>query len=239
MCESPISVIIAVNNEEANITPLYARLQGVLENVADSWEVIFVDDGSTDTTGTVIRAIAEQDARVIPLSSHVPIGQIQAILLGLPHATGEILITMDGDLQHLPEEIPRFVEAIHAGYDLVNGRKVHRQDNLLTRTLPALVAKWVVRTIFSSTIYDPNSTFRAYRRHLVPSLLAAGECIRFAPLISDLNARVIEIPIQCPRRIYGRSHFHLVRRLERLLRDVRLLRTIKRTERVQRGIETL
>ena len=106
MCESPISVIIAVNNEEANITPLYARLQGVLENVADSWEVIFVDDGSTDTTRTVIRAIAEQDARVIPLSSHVPIGQIQAILLGLPHATGEIIITMDGDLQHLPEEIP-------------------------------------------------------------------------------------------------------------------------------------
>lgn len=237
MYESSISVIIAVNNEEANIAPLYTRLKGVLESIVERWEVLFVDDGSTDSTLAVVRAIAAQDQRVIALPSQAQMGQIQAILVGLCRATGEILITMDGDLQHLPEEIPRFVEAIQADYDLVNGRKVHRQDNLLTRTLPALIAKWFVRTIFSSTIRDPNSTFRAYRRHLVPSLLAAGECIRFAPLISHLNNRVIEIPIQCPRRVHGRSHFHLTQRLARLIRDVRLLCSIKRTETAKTSIE--
>jgi glycosyltransferase involved in cell wall biosynthesis len=222
-----LSVVIAVNNEEENIAPLCARIKAALEPLECFWEIILVDDGSTDNTLRLAREIAQSEPRVIPMSCPQSVGQTPALLEGLKQAAGDVIVTMDGDLQHRPEDIPRFVDAIQGGYDLVNGRKIHRQDNLLTRTLPAMIAKSTVRFIFASPTLDINSTFRAYRRHVVLSLISMGECIRFAPLVVSQDTKVTEIAIECPRRLRGTSHFHLLKRLRRLIEDVRLLHRIR------------
>jgi glycosyltransferase involved in cell wall biosynthesis len=222
-----LSIVIAVNNEEDNIAPLYTRVKVALEALTCSWEILLVDDGSSDDTLRLAREIARSEPRVIPVSCHQSVGQTRALLEGLKRAEGDVIVTMDGDLQHRPEDIPRFVSAIQDGCGLVNGRKIRRQDNLLTRTIPALIAKTFVRSIFTSPIRDINSTFRAYRRDIICALLPLGECIRFAPLVVGPDTKLTEIEIECPRRLKGRSHFNFSKRIGRLWRDILLLREIR------------
>ena len=156
-----VSVIIALNNEENNIVNLYSRIREVLGLVGGAYELILVDDGSRDETYSKILAIHHSDVNVNVIRLGKKVGQILALLAGIHYSSGSTVVTMDGDLQHLPEDIPKFLENISQGYVIVNGCKKTREDNILIRIIPAYLVKKIVSFLFGTCIQDINSSFRA------------------------------------------------------------------------------
>ena len=158
------SIVIPLYNEEPVINELYERLTGTMSATGLAYEIVFVDDGSTDRTPEMIRNIAEKDSKVIAVELCRNFGQTAALAAGFDTSTGQIVISMDGDLQHSPEEIPDFLEKIRQGYDVVSGWRKHRVDNLLLRKIPSRVANWLASKISGVDIHDFGTTFKAYRR---------------------------------------------------------------------------
>ena len=200
------------NNEEANVTDLYDRLKAVMETVAEPFELVFVDDGSTDRTFYFLREIAAVDSRVVVIKLGRKFGQTSALAAGFDHARGEYLIAMDGDLQHDPADIPRFVEKIREGFDIVSGWRKRRIDNLWLRRVPSLCANWFMAKLSGVDIHDFGTTFKAYRRELIHQVPLYGELHRFIPaLASFYGARIVEVPIRNAPRASGGSHYGLGR----------------------------
>ena len=222
-----VSVIIALNNEENNIVNLYSRIREVLGLVGGAYELILVDDGSRDETYSKILAIHHSDVNVNVIRLGKKVGQILALLAGIHYSSGSTVVTMDGDLQHLPEDIPKFLENISQGYVIVNGCKKTREDNILIRIIPAYLVKKIVSFLFGTCIQDINSSFRAYRREVLSGQIICGENIRFAPLLIRNKALVCEIMINCKKRKMGYSHFGFLSRMKRFCTDISILWGIK------------
>lgn len=206
------SVVVPFHNEEANVTALYDRLKSVMEQVGDSFELVFVDDGSRDRTYRLLEEIAAVDSRVLVIKLRRNFGQTSALAAGFDHAQGEFILSMDGDLQHDPDEIPQFLAKLEEGYDVVSGWRSERGDNLIMRRIPSRAANKLMAALSGVNIHDFGTTFKAYRREVIQNIPLYGEMHRFIPaLASWYGASICEIPISNPKRIAGTSHYGISR----------------------------
>ncbi len=153
------SIVIPLHNEQENVTELYDRLKAVMEAQTDPFELIFVDDGSTDRTFHLLREILAVDSRVVVVKLRRNFGQTSALAAGFDHASGEYVIAMDGDLQHDPADIPHFLEKLAEGYDIVSGWRKQRIDNLWLRRIPSRCANWLMAKLSGVDIHDFGTTF--------------------------------------------------------------------------------
>lgn len=207
-----ISVVIPVHNEEAALLPLYDRLTAVLERLGRSYEVIFVDDASTDRSFELLANLVETDARLKAVRLRRNFGQTAALSAGFDEARGDVIISMDGDLQHAPEDLPALLEKIDEGYDIASGWRKQRNDHPLLRKLPSRVANWLMAKVSGLDLHDFGTTFKAYRAEILKDVNLYGELHRFIPaLASFYGARIAEVPIQNPPRSGGASHYGLGR----------------------------
>jgi glycosyltransferase involved in cell wall biosynthesis len=206
------SIVVPFYNEEGSIRELYERLTATMTKTGLRYEAIFVDDGSTDSTLSLLKEIAEKDRNVIVVELRRNFGQTPALAAGFDFSGGRIVISMDGDLQHLPEEIPDLIAKIEEGYDIVSGWRKDRVDNLFARRIPSLIANRLARKISGAEIHDFGTTFKAYRREIIEGLELYGEMHRFIPaILSNSGAKVIEIPITNVARPKGTSNYGISR----------------------------
>jgi glycosyltransferase involved in cell wall biosynthesis len=208
--EVAVSVVIPVMNEELNIRPLYAKLSAQLDALGQSYEVIFVDDGSTDKTFAELKALhTDRPGVVRVIRFRRNFGKTPALVAGFSRCRGQIIFTMDGDLQDDPEEIPRFLEKLDEGYDLVSGWKYPRLDPI-TKTFPSRVFNSLVSTMTGVHLHDINNGFKAYRREVIEDshLKLYGEFHRFVPVMAHWRGfSVTEIKVRHHPRKYGVSKF--------------------------------
>lgn len=215
-----LSVVVPFFNEEDSVEELYRRLTSVLKKTRKSYELILVDDGSRDRTPEKLAAVHRRDPRVHVIRLKRNFGQTAGLQAGFDFSRGEIVISMDGDLQHDPAEIPRFLEKIDEGYDIVSGWRKKRVDNLILRKAPSWAANRMMRGLSGVPIHDFGTTFKAYRREVLKDLRLYGELHRFIPaLISRTGVRIVEIPITNIVRPKGKSKYGLSR-VRRVLFDL-------------------
>ncbi|HUB52728.1 MAG TPA: glycosyltransferase family 2 protein [Terracidiphilus sp.] len=206
------SIVVPFHNEEENVTVLYARLKQVMEQVGESFELVLVDDGSSDRTYKLLEEIAAVDSRVLVVKLRRNFGQTSALAAGFDHASGEFILAMDGDLQHDPNEIPAFLEKLDEGYDVVSGWRKDRIDNFFLRRVPSACANWLMARLSGVEIHDFGTTFKAYRREVIQNIPLYGQMHRFIPaLASWYGASICEIPIRNVNRVRGKSHYGIGR----------------------------
>src|SRR5262245_52098114 len=205
------SIVIPFHNEEENLPALYRRLTEVMEEIGDDYELVFVDDGSADKTQTIMKEICALDPRVIGLRLRRNFGQTAALAAGFDRATGDVIIAMDGDLQHQPEDIPRFVEKLNEGYDVVSGWRQNRRDGF-RRTFPSKVANKLMAKASGVKVHDFGTTFKAYRREVLKRIPLYGQMHRFIPAMASIEGALIaEVSIEDKPRVSGKSHYGLAR----------------------------
>ncbi len=213
-----LSVILPVHNEVGNLEPLWARLHPILESLQRRYEVIFVDDGSTDGSGKVMERLAAAHPSVKTLSLQRRFGQTAALAAGFDHSTGAVIVAMDADLQNDPRDLPRLLEKLDEGYDVVSGWRQHRTGSWLFRRLPSRMANGMIRRILGVSVHDLGCTLKAYRRPIVQHLKLYGEMHRFLPVLAMWGgARVTEIPVSDQPRCRGRSKYGVMRTFKVLL----------------------
>lgn len=205
--EISLSVIVPVFNEEESVEPLAERLLGILADRPDPFEIIFVDDGSTDRSFERIRRLAESHPTIHGIRMRRNNGKSAALQLGFHTARGRNIVTLDADLQDDPREIPRLLERLDEGYDLVIGWKMDRQDPV-SKTLPSKIFNFVVSTLTGVHLRDMNSGLKAMRAEVSRELRLYGELHRFLPVLAHVRGFTItEIPVKHHPRVYGRSKF--------------------------------
>jgi glycosyltransferase involved in cell wall biosynthesis len=207
------TIVVPFHNEEKNVTELYSQINTVIESLPGEFELVFVDDGSTDATVHILNDIVDVDERVTLVQLRRNYGQTEALAAGFTHATGDYIIAMDGDLQHNPEDIPLFLEKLEQGYDVVSGCRIARPgDNVLARQIPSRIANWAMAKATGLEIRDFGSGYKAFRGELVRGMPLYGQVHRFIPaLASAYGARICEIPIRISERRHGKSHYGLGR----------------------------
>ena len=206
------SIVVPFHNEEQNVNTLYDRLTAVMEATGETFEMVFVDDGSNDGTFRLLREILAVDSRVAIIKLRRNFGQTSALAAGFDHAIGEYIIAMDGDLQHDPEDIPLFLEKVAEGYDVVSGWRKRRIDNYMMRRFPSRIANWLMAKLSGVEIHDFGTTFKAYRSDILHQIPLYGELHRFIPaLASWLGASICEVPIKNVNRERGVSHYGISR----------------------------
>lgn len=215
-----LSIVVPVYNEEENVLPMTEAVRGSLAEMGP-WELVFVDDGSTDETAPRVRAVAREDDRVRLVRLSRNYGQTLAMQAGFDHSRGEIVVTIDGDLQNDPRDIPRLVAKLREGYDLVAGYRENRKDPFLTRRLPSMVANWLIRRVTSVPTRDTGCSLKAYRRSLIDRLPLYSDLHRFLPALAagTAAARITEIPVRHHERRYGTTKYGL-RRVVQTLADL-------------------
>jgi glycosyltransferase involved in cell wall biosynthesis len=220
------SVIVPFYNEEGIVEKLYGRIARVMRHVGQPFEMVFVNDGSRDGTPAILERIAREDGRVIFVDLRRNFGQTTALQAGLDYASGEVLIAMDGDLQHDPYEIPLFIKKIDEGYDIASGWRVRRGDNYFLRRLPSLIANRLLSKVSGVDLHDFGTTFKAYRREVLSDVRLYGDMHRFVPaLCARMGARIHEVPIKNVRRAAGKSNYGIGRTF-RVAMDIVVLRFI-------------
>src|SRR4051812_17837614 len=182
--------------------------------VGATYEMVFVDDGSTDTTSKILSDIRAADSRVTVVRLRKNFGQTAGLKAGFDFARGDVIISMDGDLQHDPAEIPAFIAKIQEGYDIVSGWRLQRRDAWLTRRLPSRAANWIMAKLSGLDLHDFGTTFKAYRREIIKDLHLYGELHRFIPALASWSgASIAEIPIKNLSRGSGKSNYGISRTL--------------------------
>jgi glycosyltransferase involved in cell wall biosynthesis len=212
-----LSIVVPLKDEQANVRPLYERVCEALTEL-EAWELVLVDDGSQDGTFAELEQLAAQDERVKVVRLRRNFGQSAAMQAGLDAAEGDLVVTMDGDLQNDPADIPRLMSKLAEGYDVVLGQRLHRQDGLLLRKLPSWLANWLIRRVLGVPFRDFGCTLRIMRREVVQNITLYGEMHRFLTALLTLQgATVTQIPVQHHPRQAGRSKYTLSRTLRVLL----------------------
>jgi glycosyltransferase involved in cell wall biosynthesis len=202
-----VSVVVPVYNEEGNVPELHRRLGSVLSGIGRPSELILVDDGSTDGTWRAIAAVAAADPQVAALRHRRNFGKARALASGFAVARGEAVVTMDGDLQDDPDELPRFLATLDEGYDLVSGWKQRRQDPL-GKTFPSRLFNFAVRRVSGVPLHDFNCGYKAYRLDVTRSIRLYGELHRFTPVLAHAEGfRVGELPVRHHPRRWGTSKY--------------------------------
>ncbi len=218
MKEIQLSVIIPVFNEEGNIEPLYREIRGALDGLGVEYEILAIDDGSTDDSFTLLKRVHEEDPRVRVIRFRRNFGQTAAFAAGFDAAQGEIVVTLDADLQNDPADIPPLLAKMEEGYDVVSGWRVERHDPFLTRRLPSMVANRLISELTGVRLHDYGCSLKAYRREVVKNIRLYGELHRFIPaLASWMGVQVTEIAVNHRPRGFGRSKYGLSRSIRVLL----------------------
>ena len=227
--KSPLySIVIPIHNEEDSLIPLFAKIVETMEAHSWEFEIVFVDDASSDGSPALLEQIASLDSRVMVVQLRRNFGQTPALAAGFDYARGDIIISMDGDYQHDPTDLPAFITKIHEGYDIVSGWRKERVDDYVTRRLPSKIANWAMRKLSGVELHDFGTTFKAYRRDTIRAVNLYGELHRFIPALASLQgARMTEIPIHNIERPAGKSHYGLGRTF-RVLFDLLTVRFLLR-----------
>lgn len=222
-----VSVVVPVYNEADSLMELVRVTRRALGDDL-SWELLLVNDGSTDGTDALADRLADEDCRVQPLHLARNFGQTAALQAGFEHVRGEVVVTMDGDLQNDPEDIPRLLAKLAEGFDLVAGYRVARQDTLVTRKVPSTVANVLIRWLTGVPIRDNGCSLKAYRRETVERLHLYSDLHRFIPAVAAATAaaRIAEVPVRHHARRFGRSKYGLSR-VWKVLMDLLSLKMIR------------
>jgi glycosyltransferase involved in cell wall biosynthesis len=226
-----ISVVVPLYNEEQSLMPLSLAIRDALDRMNSTYEVIFVDDGSTDNSLKLLREIHRKNRRYKFISFRKNYGKSAALSVGFQHALGRIIVTMDADLQDDPNEIPRLIEKLESGYDLVNGWKKKRHDPI-SKTIPSRLFNFTTSVLTGIRLRDFNSGLKAYRREVVQDIKVYGEMHRFLPVLAHwAGYRVAEIPVVHHPRKYGKTKFGMSRFWHGLLDLVTVLFTTRYSKR--------
>jgi glycosyltransferase involved in cell wall biosynthesis len=219
-----LSVVIPIYNEEENINPLYEELKEVLETLDHDYEIIFIDDGSKDTSLALLEKIQQQDNAVVVISFRRNFGQTAAMSAGFDYATGDVIVTMDGDMQNDPHDIPEFLAKMDEGYDLVSGWRYKRQDPFLNRRLPSMIANKIISVVTGVHLHDYGCTLKTFRKEITQGIQLYGEMHRFIPAIaSGVGGEIAEVKANHRPRRFGTSKYGI----SRTIRVVLDLMTVK------------
>lgn len=228
--EPHLSVVVPLYNEAASVTPLVEAITAAVEGFT-SWELILVDDGSSDDTVALAQAHAAKDGRVRVIRLARNYGQTPAMQAGFDHAQGKVVVSMDGDLQNDPRDIPLLVAKLEEGYDLVAGYRKNRQDKLVTRKIPSWFANRLIQRITRVKIRDNGCSLKAYRRDLLRRVNLYSDMHRFIPAVAaaTAGARIAEVPVRHHARQYGASKYGLSRILKVLgdLLTIKMIRSFR------------
>src|SRR5215212_6099960 len=219
LADSPdISVFLPVFNEEPNLLPLHAKLDKALKSLGRSAEIVYVDDGSSDGSLKILRDIAQLDPRVRVVALRRNYGQTAAMAAGIDAAKGKVLIPMDADLQNDPADIARLLEKLDEGYDVVSGWRKERQDKMVSRKIPSMIANRIISFIGGVRLHDYGCSLKAYRHEFLKEVRLYGEMHRFIPIYASwVGARVTEIPVRHHPRTMGKSKYGLSRTFKVML----------------------
>lgn len=221
-----LSVIVPVFNEQDSIGPLYAAIVHAVEPLSIPFEIILVDDGSTDSTVARAVKVARTDPRVRIVKFRRNYGQTAAMAAGVEHAAGAVLITMDGDLQNDPADIEHFLAKIDQGFDIVVGWRHQRQDKLLSRRIPSRIANWVIGKVTGVPIRDNGCSLKAYRASVIKAIPLYSEMHRFIPAMASIaGPRIAEIKVRHHARRFGKSKYGLSR-IYKVLLDMLVVKTV-------------
>ena len=219
-----LSIVVPIYNEEENILPLYERITTALAATVIRYELILVDDGSSDASFSRLAQVAAQDEHVKVIRFRRNFGQTAAMAAGFDAAAGQVIVPMDGDLQNDPEDIPRLMAKIEEGYDVVSGWRKDRQDTFINRKLPSMIANALISRLTGVHLHDYGCTMKAYRREVLDGINLYGEMHRFVPaLASQFGAKVTELPVNHHPRLFGTSKYGI----SRTVRVVLDLMTVK------------
>jgi len=223
-----ISVLIPVYNEEAALPDLYRALAATLDQLPQAAEIIFADDGSTDGSAAALDAFVEGDRRVRVLHLSRNYGQTAALMAAIRNSSGDVVIPMDGDGQNDPADIPRLLDKLAEGFDVVSGWRIKRDDNALSRRLPSVIANRLISALLHVPLHDYGCTLKAYRREVVENVRLYGEMHRFIPIYAAWEgARVTEIPVSHHPRRFGKSKYG-IGRITRVALDLLIVYFIDR-----------
>ena len=207
-----LSIVVPVYNEQESILPLYGKIRTACEPIGKPCEVIFVDDGSRDNTFAILEEIHKQDAQLKVIRFRKNYGQTAAMAAGFQYAHGDVIVSMDGDLQNNPADIPPLVAKLDDGFDVVCGWRKNRQDKFLSRRLPSIVANWIIGRVTGVRIHDNGCSLKAYRANVIKRVALYSELHRFIPAMSTLTgARIAEIVVNHHARRFGRSKYGISR----------------------------
>ncbi|EHJ11860.1 glycosyltransferase family 2 protein, partial [Crocosphaera watsonii] len=207
-----LSVIVPIFNEVESLPVLIAKIADVLQESKRSYEIIAVDDGSQDGSAELLQKLARSRHDLVAIIFRRNYGQTPAMAAGFQYAKGKIMITLDGDLQNDPADIPKLVAKVEEGYDLVSGWRKNRQDNRLTRLLPSKIANWMIGGVTGVKLHDYGCSLKAYRREVISDMNLYGELHRFLPALAYIEgAKITEIPVRHHARRFGQSKYGLGR----------------------------
>jgi len=213
-----ISVVIPIYNEEENVTLLYDELTEVMKSMACSYEILFVDDGSTDSTLSILQSMQAADQRIVVVKFRRNFGQTAAMSAGFDYSSGDVIITMDGDLQNDPRDIPRFIQKIGEGFDVVTGWRHDRKDAFLNRRLPSIIANKIISWTTGVDLHDYGCTLKAFRKEVIKNIHLYGEMHRFIPAIaSGMGISFTEIKVNHRARQFGTSKYGISRTIRVVL----------------------
>jgi len=202
------SIVLPTFNEQDNLSELYNRVSSAMSRLSQDYEIIFVDDGSTDQTRAILRGLHSQDRHVLVVRLRKNAGQSSALAAGFKNVSGEIIISMDADLQNDPSDIPKLLEKLEEGYDVVCGWRRRRDDPYLSKKLPSKVSNLLARRLSGVSIHDFGCTFRAYKRQVVRDLVLYGELHRFVPALAAWKGYTIgEVEVAHLARKHGKSKY--------------------------------
>lgn len=213
-----ISVVIPVYNEEENLKELYEKLSNVLRVITENFELIFVDDGSTDNSFNILKEINTGDKKVKVIKFRRNFGQSAALTAGFDYSRGNLIITMDGDLQNDPDDIPLLLKTINEGYDIVNGWRADRKDPFFSKKLPSKISNWLASKLTGVKLHDFGCTLKAFRREVVENMNLYGEMHRYIPaLASWMGVSIAEVKVRHHPRQYGKSKYGITRLMRGML----------------------
>jgi glycosyltransferase involved in cell wall biosynthesis len=213
-----LSVVIPIKDERDNLRPLHDRLRRALDPLGVSYEIIVVDDGSTDGSFGLLEELAATDPQLKVVRLRRNFGQTPALQAGIDWSSGEVLVTLDGDLQNDPADIPLLLDKLAEGYDAVLGLRARRQDHWLIRKIPSLLGNWLIRKVTGVPIKDMGCTLRAMRRDLAEALPLYGELHRFVPVLAQqYGGRLAQIPVRHHPRTAGKTKYSLTRTVRVIL----------------------
>jgi glycosyltransferase involved in cell wall biosynthesis len=221
-----LSVVVPIKDESGNLRPLHKALRSALTPLLGAsgpsglsdYEILVVDDGSTDDSFTILQELAAQDKRVKVIALRRNFGQTPALRAGIDRAVGDVIVTMDGDLQNDPADIPMLLEKLAEGYDAVFGQRARRQDHLFIRKVPSFMGNWLIRKVTGVAIKDMGCTLRAMRKDLAEALPLYGEMHRFVPVLAKMHgARVAQVDVNHHKRVAGVTKYTLSKSVRVLL----------------------
>lgn len=213
-----LSIIAPCYNEEESLKTFYKWNKDVLQDLGHDYEIVLVNDGSSDNTGKILDELGEMDTKVKVVHFRRNFGQTAAMMAGIDHASGDIIIPMDSDLQNDPKDIPRLLEKMDEGYEVVSGWRKNRKDNALKRNLPSRIANWLISKISGVSLHDYGCSLKAYRKDVIKGVKLYGEMHRFIPIYASwFGAKVTEIPVTHHERKYGQSKYGINRTIKVIL----------------------